>query len=68
MFTSGPAPGYNDTSWQKIQYNIPASALNKSGVKVRFGYQMMSQFGFIESSWNVDDVRILPGAVPNFCL
>jgi hypothetical protein len=66
VFTSGGSPGINDTAWTKVQYNVPATALNKAGVRVRFGYNVAAG-AFIVSSWNVDDVRLLPGAVPNSC-
>ncbi len=39
LWTSTTFPGINDTAWQKIQYSVPASALNKANVKVRFGYK-----------------------------
>jgi Dictyostelium (slime mold) repeat len=60
LWMSVTAPGVADSSWQKIQYAVPASALGKAGVKVRFGYKVI-QGSLSSSSWNVDDVRILPG-------
>jgi hypothetical protein len=66
VFTSGGSPGINDTSWVKIQYSVPASALNKANVRVRFGYSVTQSGVFTVSSWSVDDVRILPGGL-NSC-
>jgi hypothetical protein len=67
LFSSGPSPGVGDAAWMKTQYNVPASALNKAGVRIRFGYTVASGGALTVSSWNVDDVRLLPGAVPNAC-
>lgn len=67
VFTSGPQQGLADASWTKIQYAVPASALNKAGVQLRFGYSVSSSFAFSASSWNIDDIRLLPGTVPNAC-
>jgi hypothetical protein len=66
VFTSGGLAPIADAAWTKIQYNVPASALNKAGVRVRFGYAVASG-SFVVSSWNIDDIRLLPGAVPNAC-
>jgi hypothetical protein len=67
VFTTGASPGINDTSWVKIQYNIPASALNKANVRVRFGYSVNTSGALLVASWNVDDVRVMSGSVPNLC-
>jgi hypothetical protein len=59
-------PQPRDTLWTKFQYDISAQATGNANFRVRWGYQVLSPNARTCSSWNVDDIRILPGP-PGVC-
>ncbi|MCU0748473.1 MAG: M12 family metallo-peptidase [Akkermansiaceae bacterium] len=53
--------GISDTGWQDIQYQIPASVVGSSTLKVRWGISSNTD-GQTDIGWNMDDIELLAGA------
>jgi hypothetical protein len=54
----------NDTAWTKVQFDV--TAYKNAAFRVRWAWAVTQAGVFSESSWNVDDVRLVPGA-PGVC-
>jgi hypothetical protein len=52
----GPPP-VNDSSWNLIQFDV--TAYKNANFRVRWSWAVTSPGVYTESSWNIDDVRIL---------
>jgi uncharacterized repeat protein (TIGR03803 family) len=58
VFDNGSSAAITDSSWQQMQYDISSIADNRSGVYVRWGYQVGASASAY-SGWNIDDVEML---------
>jgi hypothetical protein len=47
-----------DSAWTNCQYDLSATAANRAGVYVRWGYKVASG-AFAYSGWNLDDIEFL---------
>ncbi|HLM73451.1 MAG TPA: hypothetical protein VK459_12185, partial [Polyangiaceae bacterium] len=62
LWTSGPSPGVQDSSWTYIQYDV--TPYKNAGMRVRFGFDVASGGVFTIGSWNIDDVLIASQPCP----
>ncbi len=58
---TGGAPGVQDDSWTKQQFDL--TEFSDPGLRVRFGFQIGSAGVFTMSGWNLDDVLIVDNGI-----
>ncbi|MCC6551564.1 MAG: hypothetical protein IT372_00905 [Polyangiaceae bacterium] len=54
------ASGNQDAAWTHVSYDVTAH--KSASFQVRFGVSVEAVSAFIVSSWNIDDVRLVPAA------
>jgi hypothetical protein len=59
LWESGNSPGVQDSTWQKVTFDL--TKYKNSQLRVRFGFQIGSSGVYTVSQWNVDDVLISNG-------
>jgi len=56
LWSSGGPPPIQDQAWTRFSYNL--TPFKNASLRVRFGYQVLSNNVITVSGWNVDDVMI----------
>lgn len=62
LFVSSSSPVTQDTAWTKVQYDV--TPYKNVGFRVRFGVSITGSGVWNVSSWNIDDLRLWDGNLP----
>ena len=60
-----PNVNSSDSAWQNVSYDVTPYAAGRSDFRVRFG--MTSDSALVYCGWNIDDLTVTNGYVPQSC-